>query len=87
MQINQNSNYINENSNNSRKISNNFKQDENSLWNTPFKVLLKEVEEFVGSKIKKFKEELVLNCRRKNKMSQKKNKMSYFCDKLSFFQP
>ncbi|EAH5069372.1 hypothetical protein D1F32_08620 [Campylobacter coli] len=28
-----------------------------------------------------------LNCRRKNKMSQKKNKMSYFCDKLSFFQP
>lgn len=26
-----------------------------------FKVLLKEVEEFVGSKIKKFKEELVLN--------------------------
>ncbi|HEF1422361.1 TPA: hypothetical protein R8S01_000446 [Campylobacter jejuni] len=61
MQINQNSNYINENSNNSRKISNNFKQDENSLWNTPFKVLLKEVEEFVGSKIKKFKEELVLN--------------------------
>ncbi|EHZ4950139.1 TPA: hypothetical protein SE751_000938 [Campylobacter jejuni] len=65
MQINQNSNYINENFNNSRKISNNFKQDENSLWNTPppffFKVLLKEVEEFVGSKIKKFKEELVLN--------------------------
>ncbi|HFZ5136047.1 TPA: hypothetical protein ACIK0W_000443 [Campylobacter jejuni] len=61
MQINQNSNYINENSDNSRKFSNNFKQDENSLWNTPFKVLLKEVEEFVGSKIKKFKEELVLN--------------------------
>ncbi|MBZ7935446.1 MULTISPECIES: hypothetical protein [Campylobacter] len=56
-----NSNYINENFNNSRQNSKTTKQDENSLWDVSFKTLLKEVEEFVESKMKKYKEELVLN--------------------------
>lgn len=42
-------------------LKNSKNSDESSLWDTPFKVLLKEVDEFIGYKMKKFKEELVLN--------------------------